>query len=113
MPIDAAPPGDLAGASLAQRLVLRGIRGYQLFLAPFYSGSCRFLPSCSAYASEAVARHGVLRGGRLAMRRLMRCHPFGGHGHDPVPAFAPGVETTTTPDAPELRRGKFSDSKIQ
>ena len=113
MPIDAAS-GDFARTNVAQRLVLRGIRGYQLFLAPLYSGSCRFLPSCSAYASEAVARHGVLRGGGLAMRRLMRCHPFGGHGHDPVPAAAPSELRRGKPGASsQLRRGKFSDSKTQ
>ena len=96
MPVDAAAPGDAVRPNAAQRAVLRAIRGYQLLFAPMYSGSCRFLPSCSAYASEAVERHGVLRGGALAIRRLMRCHPFGGHGHDPCPAFAPS----------ELRRGK-------
>jgi putative membrane protein insertion efficiency factor len=46
---------------------------------------CRFTPSCSVYATEAVDRHGALRGGLLAMRRLGRCHPWGGHGYDPVP----------------------------
>lgn len=71
--------------TLAQRAILRAIRGYQLLFSPFYAGSCRYLPSCSAYASEAVERHGVVRGGALALRRLARCHPFGGHGHDPVP----------------------------
>jgi putative membrane protein insertion efficiency factor len=54
-----------------------------------YSGSCRFVPSCSAYAAEAVDRHGAIRGTALAARRLLRCHPFGSHGLDPVPACAP------------------------
>jgi putative membrane protein insertion efficiency factor len=88
MPVDVAAEDDSARTNVAQRLVLRAIRSYQLLLAPMYSGSCRFLPSCSAYAFEAVERHGTLRGGWLALRRLMRCHPFGGHGHDPVPASA-------------------------
>ena len=90
MPVNAvANAGDGACAhariSLAQRLLLRVIRGYQLFFAPMYAGSCRYLPSCSAYAAEAIERHGAARGGALAVRRLLRCHPFGGHGHDPVP----------------------------
>lgn len=71
-----------------QRVLLALIRFYQLALAPMYAGSCRFVPSCSAYAVEAVERHGALRGGVLAVRRLLRCHPFGRHGLDPVPASA-------------------------
>jgi len=66
--------------------LLRGaIRLYQLTLAYFFVGACRFEPSCSAYAAEAVARHGALGGGWLAARRLCRCGPWGGHGYDPVP----------------------------
>ena len=61
------------------------IRGYQLFLSPFYAGSCRYLPSCSQYAMEAVETHGAVRGGWLALRRLLRCRPWGGDGYDPVP----------------------------
>lgn len=83
MPVDAASIPVRPNA--AQRVVLGAIRGYQLLFSSIYSGSCRFLPSCSAYAYEAVERHGVLRGGTLAVRRLMRCHPFGGQGYDPVP----------------------------
>ena len=61
------------------------VRGYQLFLSPFLPPSCRYTPSCSAYAIEALQRHGALRGGWLALRRIARCHPFRPGGFDPVP----------------------------
>ncbi len=61
------------------------IRGYQLFVSPVLPPSCRFLPSCSEYAAEAIERHGALRGVGLALRRLARCNPWGGCGYDPVP----------------------------
>ncbi len=65
------------------------IRAYQLVVSPIFTGSCRFLPSCSEYAAEAVRHHGVLSGSWLAAKRLARCHPFCAGGHDPVPpAFA-------------------------
>ena len=63
---------------------LRLIRLYQIAASPFPS-PCRYTPTCSAYALEAVERHGVWRGGWLALRRLARCHPFGKHGYDLVP----------------------------
>jgi uncharacterized protein len=67
-------------------LVLQGmVRAYQLFVSPLLPPSCRFLPSCSDYAAEAIGRHGPLRGLGLALRRLARCHPWGGSGYDPVP----------------------------
>jgi uncharacterized protein len=68
-------------------LALRGVlRAYQLFVSPLLLPSCRFLPSCSEYAAEAIERHGAGRGSMLALRRLARCHPWGGSGYDPVPA---------------------------
>jgi putative membrane protein insertion efficiency factor len=67
-------------------LTLRGaVCAYQLFVSPLLLPSCRFLPSCSAYAAEAIERHGTWRGCILALRRLARCHPWGGSGYDPVP----------------------------
>jgi putative membrane protein insertion efficiency factor len=71
-------------------VLLRGlIRAYQLLVSPLLLPSCRYLPSCSDYAAEAIARHGALTGSWLALRRLMRCHPWGGSGYDPVPESAP------------------------
>jgi len=61
------------------------IRGYQLVLSPLHPPSCRFYPSCSAYAVTALARFGLVRGGWLAVRRLLRCHPWNPGGVDPVP----------------------------
>jgi putative membrane protein insertion efficiency factor len=69
-----------------QRAALLVIRAYQLALSPFMGGACRFHPSCSEYAFEAIAAHGAARGCWLAMRRLARCHPFSRAGVDPVPA---------------------------
>lgn len=66
-------------------LLLAFVRAYQLLLAPFLGGRCRFLPSCSEYARDAIADHGAIAGGWLAARRIGRCHPWGGSGYDPVP----------------------------
>ena len=62
------------------------IRAYQLLLAPILPPSCRYYPSCSHYAAEAVELHGPWRGTALAARRLLRCQPWGGSGYDPVPS---------------------------
>ena len=67
------------------RLLLVLIRAYQRFVSPYTPPSCRFYPSCSTYAVDAIARHGAWRGGYLATRRLLRCHPFHAGGYDPVP----------------------------
>ncbi|HZR84812.1 MAG TPA: membrane protein insertion efficiency factor YidD [Candidatus Binatia bacterium] len=73
--------------SRAIAAALRGaIRAYQLLVSPVLGPHCRFAPSCSEYAREAIARHGAARGSWLAVRRLTRCHPFHPGGHDPVPA---------------------------
>lgn len=66
-------------------VLLGFIRFYQLAVSPFTPPACRYLPTCSQYAKEAIARHGACKGGWLAIKRLARCHPFGGSGHDPVP----------------------------
>jgi putative membrane protein insertion efficiency factor len=67
------------------RLLLALIRAYRYLLSPWWGGSCRFTPSCSSYAMEAIERHGSVRGGWLALRRIARCHPWCAGGFDPVP----------------------------
>ncbi len=66
-------------------LLLWVIRGYQFFLSPWIGNQCRFAPTCSHYAAEAIGRFGALRGGALAVRRILRCHPWNPGGIDPVP----------------------------
>jgi putative membrane protein insertion efficiency factor len=61
------------------------VRGYQVVISPLLPSTCRFYPSCSAYAVEALERHGAWRGLKLTFRRLARCHPFHPGGYDPVP----------------------------
>jgi uncharacterized protein len=70
---------------MSARFALVLIRSYQLLLSPFAGGGCRFEPSCSMYATEAIEQHGAWRGFGLAIRRLVRCHPFARPGIDPVP----------------------------
>jgi hypothetical protein len=69
---------------LAKLVVLQLLRGYKWAVSPLFPPACRFVPSCSEYAMEAVERYGALRGGGMAFLRLMRCHPFAHGGHDPV-----------------------------
>lgn len=73
------------GGGRAARVLLLAVEAYRMTLAPLLGGHCRFLPSCSAYAEQAILRHGAGRGLRLALGRLLRCHPFRPGGPDPVP----------------------------
>jgi len=66
-------------------LLILGVRAYQVTLGPLLPPSCRYYPSCSAYAIEALERHGAVRGSWLSVRRILRCHPFRPGGYDPVP----------------------------
>lgn len=68
-----------------QRLLQALIRGYQLLLSPILGSHCRFTPSCSQYATDAIGKYGAARGGWLAIRRILRCHPLCPGGFDPVP----------------------------
>jgi uncharacterized protein len=80
--------GSRSGSAAAWVLLLL-VRFYITFLSPFFGGACRFHPSCSNYAAEAIARHGARRGVSLAFRRLLRCNPFTKGGFDPVPEDPP------------------------
>ena len=71
--------------TLYQRAIRIGHLAYKVTLSPWIGRQCRFIPTCSDYAAEALTLHGPFRGGALAARRLCRCHPFGGSGYDPVP----------------------------
>lgn len=68
-----------------RRVLIAMVRGYQIALGPLLPASCRYVPSCSVYAIEALEKHGPLRGSWLAIRRIGRCHPFRPGGYDPVP----------------------------
>ena len=81
--LSSRPPPGAAGT--AARVAIGLIRGYQAALSPWLGANCRYHPTCSAYAIEAIARFGVLRGSWMALRRIARCHPWARSGVDPVP----------------------------
>jgi putative membrane protein insertion efficiency factor len=72
-------------AAIMRLILMRLVRGYQLAISPLLPASCRYYPSCSAFALEALERYGALKGTRLAIGRILRCHPFRPGGYDPVP----------------------------
>lgn len=79
--------------SFAQRFMMGLVRGYQLLFSHWIQAGCRYQPSCSSYALQALARHGACAGSYLAAARILRCNPFCLGGHDPVPDNAPGLFT--------------------
>jgi putative membrane protein insertion efficiency factor len=107
--VSAPPPSRRWERALSLPFIL-GLRLYQGTLGPLMGGHCRFHPTCSEYAIEAYREHGPIRGTWLTLRRLLRCHPLGGRGYDPVPlrqdrmkgppgrsrAVAPGVGSRTS-----------------
>ena len=74
---------------MMRALLIGLVRGYRLLLSPWLGSACRFEPTCSAYALDALQSHGAMIGGCLTLRRLARCHPWCAGGHDPVPAQRP------------------------
>lgn len=89
---DSRLPGQ---PSPAAQVLLGLIGAYRRFISPLLAPRCRFAPSCSAYALQAVREHGAMRGSWLALRRIGRCHPFNGGGYDPVPP--PGAGRLSPP----------------
>ena len=92
-----SPPSSAATVRLSARdhlasgrraLVVAVHRAYKILISPLFAGSCRFEPSCADYMRDAVIAYGFVRGGWLGLRRLARCHPWGGHGFDPVAPLA-------------------------
>ncbi|MGH9372781.1 MAG: membrane protein insertion efficiency factor YidD [Vicinamibacterales bacterium] len=90
--------------TIQQRAALALLRAYQWLFSPMFAGSCRFVPSCSAYAAEAIGRFGVVHGSWLALRRLARCRPLAAHGFDPVPARTSPTEVTADDPGPGAER---------
>jgi putative membrane protein insertion efficiency factor len=72
--------------SLMGKLLNAMFHLYQVAVSPYLAMSCRFQPTCSSYARQAITRHGAVAGGLMALRRIARCHPWGGSGYEPVPA---------------------------
>lgn len=92
------------------RWLLRGlIRSYQLFISPLLGPRCRFYPTCSHYALEALDTHGALKGSWLALRRILRCHPWHPGGFDPVPPRAGEPPSCTCGDHPDGGRPPAQD----
>lgn len=76
---------EVTSGLVMRKLMTVCIKGYQLLVSPFIGNNCRFYPSCSCYAEESIEQYGVLKGGYLTLRRLIKCHPYHAGGYDPVP----------------------------
>lgn len=88
------PAGRAMSFHPVQSALIALIRGYRFFFSPWVGSACRFEPTCSQYALQALRQHGATGGSYLAARRLLRCHPWCDGGHDPVPARLPGLFTS-------------------
>ena len=87
-------------STLPQRVLVRLVRGYRLLLSPWLGNACRFEPTCSVYAIDALTKHGAATGSWLTVHRLARCHPFCAGGHDPVPEHPKPLFRRFAPAAP-------------
>lgn len=70
---------------MMKRILIGSVKVYQAMVSPYFPNACRYTPTCSQYMIEAIQKHGPIRGGWLGIQRIGRCHPWGGHGYDPVP----------------------------
>ena len=85
----------VSGFSYWAALPFKGlVHGYRLLISPVLPASCRYAPTCSEYALDALTRHGIVSGGWYTLKRLARCHPWGGSGYDPVPGSDPKHDAT-------------------
>ena len=103
------------GGSVGRWLLLALVQLYRIFLSPFFGGACKFYPSCSKYAQEAIALHGAKRGSVLALKRLGRCRPFAKGGFDPVPNSTLGYEdsiSSSRRDYPEVERPRNVNKEL-
>jgi hypothetical protein len=92
-----APSTPIVLSKLIASLFIFLVRVYQYGISPLTPSSCRYTPTCSTYAIEALRKHGPWRGGRLALKRISSCHPWGGSGYDPVPDTWPPPQEEVTP----------------
>jgi putative membrane protein insertion efficiency factor len=101
--VHSADADPIPGPSV--RLLLVALRAYKVVISPLFAGSCRFVPSCSDYARDAVLQYGAVKGSWLAVRRLARCHPLAAAGYDPVPGrqAVPDHRCRTTPASSGLK----------
>jgi uncharacterized protein len=97
---------------LAQSVALQTLRAYKWAVSPMFPAACRYTPTCSEYAMEAIERHGVLRGGLKAAARLLRCHPFVKGGYDPVVKPDGGAAWKSGPLRPALSAAEGAASEI-
>ncbi|AGA78558.1 membrane protein insertion efficiency factor YidD [Echinicola vietnamensis] len=71
--------------TILRKIAIFPVLFYQYLISPMFPGTCRYTPTCSQYTKEAILKHGIIKGGWLGIKRIASCHPWGGHGHDPVP----------------------------
>jgi uncharacterized protein len=97
---------------IAREAALVLLRGYKWMISPWLPPSCRYVPTCSEYAMEAVDRYGVLRGGGMTLLRLLRCHPFARGGYDPVGAKSAGGQDSSRAAGLVGSHARFDNMKI-